>query len=158
MYLLSTQSGRQHVDRFFVRFLIEIDGPNPRKIRRVCDILPLKTFALSVDSNRDDGGEPLWLFRPDSSSLPLLPRLAHDERDVGFTFANPEETSALLGTRPGSEREELTVIVGIDDYLSNDQEKEVYHSARLPNVFFPLSDGQDVANSASRADPPAGCR
>lgn len=90
---------------------------------------------------RNDGGEPLWLFRPDLSSLPLLPRLAHDERDVRFTFSNPEEASALLGARPGAEREEWTVVVEIDDYLINDQEKEVYNSARLLNVFFPLSDG-----------------
>jgi hypothetical protein len=88
-----------------------------------------------------DGGEELWLFRPDSSSLPLLPRLAHDERDAGFTFANPEAASALLGARPGSERKEWTVVVEIDDYLINYQEKEVYNSARLLNVFFPLSDG-----------------
>ncbi|GEM_PF-1148090 len=56
-------------------------------------------------------------------------------------FANPEEVSALLGARPGSEREELNVVVEIDDYLINYQEKVTYNSARLLNVFFPLSNG-----------------
>lgn len=58
----------------------------------------------------------------------------------------------LKGACPGSEREEWTVVMEIDDYLINYQEK-----ARLLNVFFPLSDGRDGTDPASRkADPPAG--
>lgn len=94
-------------------------------------------------SNDDDMGES-FIFTVDSASMPKLPRMMHDTRHdtqgVTLNFDNIEEAKALLGIQSDTDSRSETVVVEIDHYLINYQEKVVHNTAKLNDVYYQLTD------------------
>lgn len=113
--------------------LVETDGISLGTVQFRGATLIQGTFMYA--KNDEMSGE-LLLFTADPSSANKLPKMSHDRRDPIFVFSNVEKAKKLFGISDDVKSLTGKAVVEIDHFVINYQEKDIYNTAQLNEVYL----------------------